>query len=382
MSIVIPSYNQALFLERCLNSVLDQDYPNIECIVIDGGSTDGSVDIIRRYEDRLTYWVSEPDRGQSHAINKGFQRTTGDIVAWLNSDDLYFPGAVSLAVKCFQNNSKLVLFYGHCVFVDEKGSFLRYFTEVEPWNKKRLLNYSDYIMQPTTFFSREKLFQVGLIDETLNYGMDWDLWCKLIHTGDVHFEEQLIAANREYGATKTMSGGWIRLKELLRIQRRHMQGFWPHAFWGYCGTELRLRASASNSFLSWILWRCAALIVPFLSPSAIVSNRLMERRRNLYGIQHHSGKIPDGQAKICLPIASKTAIVILTLQLAPGSRVGVKTPDISKEFTSNSSLTSVRLPIGKNTLSRGVWSAIISIVNNEGKPEAGEVVDVNWEKVA
>jgi glycosyltransferase involved in cell wall biosynthesis len=118
VSIIIPSYNQALFLEQCLNSVLDQDYPDIECIVIDGGSTDGSVDIIRRYEERLAYWVSEPDKGQSHAINKGFLQATGEIVAWLNSDDLYFPGAVSSAVKCFQNNSKLVLFYGHCLFID------------------------------------------------------------------------------------------------------------------------------------------------------------------------------------------------------------------------------------------------------------------------
>jgi hypothetical protein len=234
-------------------------------------------------------------------------------------------------------------------------------------------------MQPTTFFSREKLFQVSLIDETLHYGMDWDLWCKLALTGEVYFEKQLIAANREYQTTKTASGGWIRLKELLRIQHRHMQGFWPHAFFGFCSTELHQQASKTNSFLYRMLLKFVARLIILLSPSTISYNRRMAQRRNLYGLQHHSGKILDGQAKIYLPIASKAEVVKLTLQLTSGSRVCVKTPDISKEFTSDGTLTFIRLPVGGNTLALGVWCAMISIFNNNGQPGAGEVVEVSWE---
>jgi glycosyltransferase involved in cell wall biosynthesis len=244
VSIVTPSYNQAEFLEETILSVQAQDYPNIEHIIIDGGSDDGSVEVIKKYEDSLAYWVSEDDDGQSDAINKGFRKATGDIVAWLNSDDLYFPHAVSTAVKHFQNNANLGLFYADCVFIDAHGDFIRYFTEREEFDLDRLLSFSDFIMQPTTFFSREKLFEVGLLDEDRHFTMDWDLWCRLAkHDNcDVEFEAEVIAANREYAAAKTSAGGWTRLKEIWQHLHEHKTTLFPHAWFGYLASELYLKA--------------------------------------------------------------------------------------------------------------------------------------------
>ena len=112
ISIVTPSFNQGQFLESTILSVLDQDYPDLEYIIIDGGSTDNSLEVIRKYTDRISYWVSEPDEGQSHAINKGWSMATGDIIAWINADDVYCPGAFSLVAKAFENNPDAVMVIG------------------------------------------------------------------------------------------------------------------------------------------------------------------------------------------------------------------------------------------------------------------------------
>ncbi|NVO00781.1 MAG: glycosyltransferase, partial [Geobacteraceae bacterium] len=126
ITIVTPSYNQGRFLEKTILSVLDQGYPNLEYIVIDGGSTDESVEIIKKYADRLTYWVSEPDRGQSHAINKGFERATGEIFGWLNSDDWYHPGALQAVAEAFAANPDVGAVVGAGEMVDEEGKQLIY----------------------------------------------------------------------------------------------------------------------------------------------------------------------------------------------------------------------------------------------------------------
>ncbi|MBN1919396.1 MAG: glycosyltransferase [Verrucomicrobia bacterium] len=313
VSIITPSHNHAAFLEETIRSVLAQDYPNIEYIVVDGGSTDGSVEIIKRYGDRIARWVSEPDEGQSHAINKGFRMATGEIVAWLNSDDLYFPDAVSTAVKCFVADERLGLVYGHGVFVDRDGGFLRYFTEVEPYDAFRLRNCSDYIMQPTTFFRRDALLDVGLLNESLHYAMDWDLWCRFAESGcGVHFEPRLIAATRVYPETKTTAGSRPRLNEIFRTLRRHATGWWPHAYFGFRATELR--STLERRDLS-LLQRARLSMRLFLLRLANWRNILYDRHRSndLYGLRRRTNELMP-HARLCWPVYKDCDGVTLQLR--------------------------------------------------------------------
>src|SRR5436190_1293824 len=167
ISIVTPSFNQAEFLEETMLSVLDQDYPNLEYIVIDGGSTDGSVEIIKKYADRLAYWVSESDQGQSEAINKGFARATGDVLAWLNSDDAYYPGSVAYIANHFQNNPADDLIYGVHNDVNERGEVIR----KGMWFPfaAQVFQVGFAICQPTSFWRRKVWDTCGPLDTSLHY---------------------------------------------------------------------------------------------------------------------------------------------------------------------------------------------------------------------
>ncbi|MDZ4158188.1 MAG: glycosyltransferase family 2 protein, partial [Anaerolineaceae bacterium] len=174
VSVVTPSYNQVRFLEATIRSVLEQDYPNIEYLIMDGGSTDGSVEIIRRYEDRLAGWVSEPDRGQTDAINKGFARAKGDIFAWLNSDDTYQPGAIAEAVSFFQQQPEVGLVYGDASFIDEDGKVIGRFPSRQT-NYHRLRQGYVHICQQASFFRADLWHKVGPLDDSFFFAMDYDL---------------------------------------------------------------------------------------------------------------------------------------------------------------------------------------------------------------
>jgi len=178
VSIVTPSFNQAPFLEQTLRSVLGQDYPNLEYIVIDGGSTDGSLEIIQRYADRLAYWQSQPDQGQTDAINQGFAHATGEILAWLNSDDLLLPGAVSAAVKALQEHPEAAMVYGDALLINAQGKTIGKFPAAQTDLRKLRRGYV-HIPQQASFFRAELWRKVGPLDVSFYFAMDYDLWVRL-----------------------------------------------------------------------------------------------------------------------------------------------------------------------------------------------------------
>lgn len=178
VTVVTPSYNQANFIEETIRSVLLQGYPNLEYFIVDGGSNDGSVEIIERYAGHLAWWVSEPDEGQSHAINKGFLRATGDIIAWLNSDDVYLPGAIPGSVAYLLAHPSVDLVYGDVIFVDQEGNRIGKFFS-EPFNLKRLVTDFCNIPQPSVFLRRKVADAVGLLRTDFHYSMDLEWWIRI-----------------------------------------------------------------------------------------------------------------------------------------------------------------------------------------------------------
>jgi glycosyltransferase involved in cell wall biosynthesis len=223
ISVVTPSFNQGRFLEECMLSVLNQGYPNLEYVVIDGGSSDRSVEIVRKYAGRLAYWVSEPDGGQADAINKGLRRSTGEVVAWLNSDDYYLPGALAAVAEAYAKNPHAPFYFGDGYRVDEKGQKLATFYPDGKvlFSRLALIYGLNNVLQPATFMNRARLAEVNYLDESLRYGLDTDLWIRLAEKTAPVAVPVPLAASREYGATKTSTGSFERVEELRRIAERH-----------------------------------------------------------------------------------------------------------------------------------------------------------------
>lgn len=203
VSIVTPSYNQGQFLEETIRSVLLQGYPNLEYLIIDGGSTDGSVEIIRRHEPWLAYWVSEADNGQSEAINKGFAASTGTILAWLNSDDRYRPGAIETAVQALAANLDAGVIYGDCIEIDETGRDLRTY-EARDFDLRRQV-VKQTIPQPAAFFRRAVWEEIGPLRTDLHYTMDRDFWNRAaLHFSFAHVSA-VMADMRMHASSKSVS---------------------------------------------------------------------------------------------------------------------------------------------------------------------------------
>ncbi len=219
VSIVTPSYNQARFLEQTIQSVLNQDYPHIEYIIVDGGSTDGSVDIIRRYADRLAWWVSEPDRGQTDAINKGFARARGQIFAWLNSDDTLEPHAVREAVAYLQAHPEVGLVYGDANFIDEEGRVIGRYPAAQT-DYRRLRRGYVHIPQPAAFFRASLWHQVGPLDPSFYFAMDYDLWVRIARISRLQYVPRVWANYRIHGDAKTMRADDRCWPEMLRVHFR------------------------------------------------------------------------------------------------------------------------------------------------------------------
>lgn len=223
ITVVTPSFNQAGFLEETIRSVLEQGYPNLEYIIVDGGSRDGSVEIIQRYADRLAWWVSEPDRGQTDAINKGFARASGEILAWLNSDDTYLPGALFEAAAFLQENPQVGLVYGDANLVDAGGAVLGRFPARQT-DYQQLLRGSVHIPQQAAFFRAALWKQVGPLDPTFYFAMDYDLWVRLAKVSELRYHPRLWATFRLHGEAKTAASDDRCYPEMLRVHRREGGG--------------------------------------------------------------------------------------------------------------------------------------------------------------
>jgi glycosyltransferase involved in cell wall biosynthesis len=219
VSIVTPSYNQARFLETTIRSVLAQNYPNLEYIIVDGGSTDGSREIIERYADRLAWWVSERDQGQTDAINKGFARARGEILAWLNSDDTYQHQAIAEAVAFLQAHAEVGLVYGDANLIDESGLVIGKFPARQT-DYRRLKRGYVHIAQQAAFFRASLWRQVGPLDPTFYFAMDYDLWVRIARLAPVHYEPRLWANFRLHDAGKSVVADDRCWPEMLRVHWR------------------------------------------------------------------------------------------------------------------------------------------------------------------
>lgn len=200
ISVVTPSFNQAKFIEETILSVLGQGYPNLEYIIIDGGSTDGSVEIIKKYEKFLKFWSSEPDAGQTNAINKGFKMTSGEIVGWVNSDDLLLPFTL-WKVGFFFKHFDIQACSGNIISIDE-NSQVSGFTRLMPLDTKWLLAIGGYA-QPTIFWRSEYLNKIGYLDEDLHYAMDYDYFIKISSVTKISHIDDYLAAFRHHKLQKT-----------------------------------------------------------------------------------------------------------------------------------------------------------------------------------
>ncbi len=219
VSIVTPSYNQARYLEETMRSVLEQDYPHIEYIVVDGGSTDGSREIIEKYADRLAWWVSEKDRGQTEAINKGFARARGEALAWINSDDTYQPGAVREAVEFLRLNPQVGLVYGDANYIDERGRVIGRFPAAQT-DYRRLRQGYVHIPQQAAFFRADLWRKVGPLDESFYFAMDYDLWVRLAREAPIVYHPRLWANFRLHSDAKTIAADDRCWPEMLRVHYR------------------------------------------------------------------------------------------------------------------------------------------------------------------
>jgi glycosyltransferase involved in cell wall biosynthesis len=232
VSIITPSFNQGRFLEAAIRSVLDQDYSNIEYIIVDGGSTDESVEIIK-------------DRGHADALNKGFSQATGEILAWLNSDDIYFPSAVSDAVSVLKSRADVGMVYGDADLIDDSGAIVGQFGSKQT-SYRQMLRGSVHIPQATTFFRADLWRQVGPLDLSLFFSFDYDLWVRLAKVSRLLYVPRRWAKFRIHGAGKTIVNDDRCYPDMLRVLERE-GGSWF--------SLLRLRMIARKMLYSWLPWK-------------------------------------------------------------------------------------------------------------------------------
>jgi glycosyltransferase involved in cell wall biosynthesis len=233
ITVITPSFNQGKFIRKTIESVLSQDYPNIEYFVIDGGSQDETLEVLRSYGDKVR-WISEKDSGQSEAINKGFRMATGDILCWINSDDVLLPGALRKVAEYFAAHPEVAMVYGEGYMIDEQDNIKQRFPFTEPkFDLWKLVYVGDYLLQQSTFFRRSVFEVTPMLDEKLHYGLDWDLFIRIGKRFPVHYIPEYLGSIREHGEAKTSIGGEVRFRELVGVIRKHGMNRYPLSYLNY-----------------------------------------------------------------------------------------------------------------------------------------------------
>lgn len=248
ISIITPSLNQGRFIRDTIESVLTQDYPRLEYLVMDGGSTDETLDILRSYGNRLT-WRSAPDLGQADAVNAGFRLAKGELLGWLNSDDTYQPGAVKAAVEHLTAHSETAVVYGDAYYIDEHNAVIGTYP-TEDFDLNRLAE-ACLICQPTAFIRRSAVEAVGMLDTTLYYCMDYDLWIRLGRDFRIERINRFLANSRRYLETKSFAHREPMFQEIYTVVRRSFGRVPPH--WKVCRAYYRL-VDLSWPLARWVLW--------------------------------------------------------------------------------------------------------------------------------
>ena len=267
ISVVTPSFNQGQFIEETIRSVLLQGYPDLEYLIIDGGSTDGTLDVIQKYQSWLAYSVSEPDRGQSHAINKGWQRACGEILAWLNSDDTYSPAALRSAAEGLRDNPAAGMVYSDMNYIDVASKVI-YRLRSQPYELEKLL-LDNYVTQSTVFLRREVLDAVGFLDESFRLIMDQELWLRVGRISTAAYLRGLVLANlRIYPETASNRLLVDRYTEALRLlDKTFSDEQLPEAVrrlrrkeYGRCYMRLARALAAKQRYHEVIPWLMRAVI--------------------------------------------------------------------------------------------------------------------------
>lgn len=264
ISVITPSFNQGRFIERTIQSVLEQGIAELEYFVVDGGSQDETVEILKKYEPRIR-WVSEKDNGQSDAVNKGLRATTGEIIGWLNSDDIYYSGALLEVVNFFKTNPEVDVIYGNANHIDKDDRVIEpYYTE--DWDYERLKDIC-FICQPSVFFRRRIIEKAGLLDDSLNYCMDYEYWLRLGKSADFKRINSTLAGSRMYESNKTLSARIAvhqEINDMLKDKFGCVPNKWIFAFAHVAVEQKGYGRTAPKENVKFVLWLTVKSLSSFL----------------------------------------------------------------------------------------------------------------------